>query len=210
MAVRKDKAADLPSVLCADHFYMTEKAIEMLKSNSKLVLATSASREKLIEQAKKSNAQVIIAEYFPITSEVIAASQALKGVVVWGVGYDHINVEAASKRGVYVANTRGSNAESVAEHVFSLLLSLSRKLPQNDAFVRRGNWTSREESGLPTKLRSHDLLNKTLGIIGLGAIGTRVERIAQGFNMRTLAYDPFVRADISKGAMWNWSHLKNF
>jgi len=126
------------------------------------------------------------------------ASQALKGVVVWGIGYDHIDMNAASDRGIYVANTRGSNAESVAEQTFAFILSLSRRLLQANHFVRGGMWITREESGLPNGLIGNDLFRKTIGIIGLGAIGSRVFRIARGFSMHTLACDPYMSIERAK------------
>lgn len=118
--------------------------------------------------------------------------------MVWGVGYDHVDVNAASERGIFVANTSGSNAESVAEQAFSFILALSKRLLKADAFVKGGGWTGLEESSLPTSLVGNDLYGKTLGIIGLGSIGRRVARIGHGFNMRILAYDPYVTNETAK------------
>jgi phosphoglycerate dehydrogenase-like enzyme len=120
------------------------------------------------------------------------SSPELKGIMVWGVGHDHIDLNAASERGICVANTRGSNAESVAEHAIALVLALSRKVCQADAFVRGGGWTNREETGLPSELVTLDLSSKTLGIIGLGTIGGRVAQVAHALGMSVLAHDPFL------------------
>jgi D-3-phosphoglycerate dehydrogenase len=177
---------------------MTDEAIRALESTGKVMWADGEGEDELIEKVRNANAKVVMSEYFKITSRVMDASQVLKGIVVWGVGYDHVDVEAASERGIYVANTRGSNAESVAEHAFALMLGLSRKLLRTEAFVRKGGWVSREEAGLPHELIAHDLSEKTLGIVGLGAIGSRVARIAHGFNMRVLAYDPYVSVEAAK------------
>jgi len=192
---RKFKGKGMPAVVCADHFYMTDEAIEALESAAKLVWADVESEDQLIEKVRKANAKVVISEYAKISGKVMDASTALRGIVVWGVGYDHVDVEAASERGIYVANTRGSNAESVAEHTFALMLGLSRKLLVTDAFVRKGGWMSRTEAGLPHQLIAEDLHGKTLGIVGLGAIGSRVARIAKGFNMKVLTYDPYVSVE---------------
>lgn len=132
---------------------------------------------------------MIISEYFKITGRVMDASPNLKGTVVWGVGYDHVDLDAVSEKELYVANTRGSNAESVAEHVFALMLGLSRKLLRTDAFVREGGWVGCEEAELLHELAAQDLYKKTFGIVGLGAIGSRVANIADGFNMHVFAYD---------------------
>lgn len=192
------KGEKLPVVICADSFYMTDEAMKVLESAGKVILAECKSEDKLVEKLRNANAKVIISEYFPITGRVIDASPTLKGVVVWGVGYDHVDIEAASEKGIYVANTRGSNAESVAEHVFALMLGLSRKLLRTDAFVRKRGWVSREEAGLPHELMAQDSYGKTLGIVGLGAVGSRAARIARGFNMRVLAYDPYVSVEEAK------------
>jgi len=180
---------------------MVDEAMRNLEGVGNVIWVDCKDEDGLVETARKTNPEVIISEYAKITFRVMNASSALKGIVVWGVGYDHIDVEDASKKGIYVANTRGSNAESVAEHVFAFILGLSRKLPQADFFVKKGGWTSREEAGLPHELIAHDLYEKTLGIVGLGAIGSRVARIAHGFNMHVLAYDPYVsiEAAMEKG-----------
>ena len=194
----KSKGKELPAIVCADRFYMADEAISNLESTGKVIWADCKSEDELVETVRNTHAKVIISEYFKITRRVMDASQALRGVMVWGVGYDHVDVEAASNKGIYVANTRGSNAESVAEHVFALMLDLSRKLVRTDAFVRKGGWITREETGLPHELMAQDLYGKTLGIIGFGAIGSRVARIAQGFDMRVLVFDPYVSAETAK------------
>lgn len=188
----------LPSVICADRFYITEHAMKLLESEGKVIWADSESEDEFIKKVRDANAKVIISEYVKITDRVLDASPALKGVVVWGVGYDHIDVEAASERGIYVANTRGSNMESVAEHVFALMVSLSRQLLQGDAFIRRGGWVAREEAKMPRELIGHDLYERTLGIIGLGAIGSRVSTLAHCWDMRVIASDPQVSIETAK------------
>jgi D-3-phosphoglycerate dehydrogenase len=183
------------TVVFADNFFMTEQAIKEIEQFGKVVWANCTTEDEMIKKLQEIKPSVIVSEYFKISDRVLDSSQNLAGIVVWGIGYDHVDVQAASKRGIYVANCRGSNAESVAEHVVALMLSLSRKLCKNDKFVRTGGWISREETGLPKEMMSQDLYGKTLGIIGFGAIGSRVARIAHGFKMRVLAYDPYLKSD---------------
>lgn len=187
-----------PRIICADRFYMSKEAIEALENFGKLIWADCKNEDELVKKVRSTSAELIISEYFEITCRVMDALPNLKGIVVWGVGYDHIDINAASERGIYVANTRGSNAESVAEHVFALMLCLSRKLLRTCNFVRAGEWTTREEAGLPSQLAAQDLYEKILGIVGLGAIGSRVARIAHGFNMHVFAYDPYLSAEVAK------------
>lgn len=177
---------------------MVDDAMNSLKCLGKVLWTDSKTEDELAEKVHSAKAELIISEYFKITDRVMAASPILKGVVVWGVGYNHVDVKAASERGIYVANTRGSNTESVAEHVFALMLALGRKVLLTDAFIKKGKWTRREEEGMPHELIAQDLYQKTLGIIGLGAIGSRVARIADCFNMRVLAHDPYLNSEAAK------------
>ncbi len=101
-----------------------------------------------------------------------------------GVGVDNIDLEAATKRGVLVMSTPGGSSVSVAEHTFALLLALVRELPKFDASMRAGRW---EKSSSGAEVRG-----KTLGLIGLGRIGSEVALRAEAFDMRVLAYDPFI------------------
>jgi len=180
------------SVLFADQVYMSEEDMGRLNDACDVILAECGDEEDLIEAASGGGAWVIISEYVPVTSRVMDASDRLRGIVVYGVGYDHVDVEAATERGLYVANARGANAVSVAEHAFALILAVSRRLIDAHLLVREGGWRRREESSLPEWLRQRDLRGRTLGIVGFGAIGSEVSRIARGFGMRVLAHDPYV------------------
>lgn len=179
-----------PLILCADHFYLSDKALKKLSEAGILVWSKTSKEEDIIREAKE--ATVIASEYGQITSRIIDQAPRLKAISVWGVGYDHVDIEAASNRGISVTNCRGANSESVAEHAFAMLLALSRRVLELDNFVRKGNWKTQQEVGLGPAMIPHDLYGKTIGIIGFGEIGSRVARIARGFNMHIVAYDPYV------------------
>ena len=102
-----------------------------------------------------------------------------------GVGVDNVDVETATRRGIIVLNAPGGNTVSTAEHAFSLLLSVARKIPQADANVRDKKWDKKNFEGV-------ELYNKTLGIIGMGRIGSELSRRAIAFGMRVVAYDPYL------------------
>ena len=104
-----------------------------------------------------------------------------------GVGVDNVDVETATRRGIVVLNAPGGNTISTAEHAFSLLLSVARKIPQADANVRGKNWDKKNFEGV-------ELYNKTLGVIGMGRIGSELSRRAIAFGMRVVAYDPYLSA----------------
>ena len=183
------------TILCADSFYMSEKAMRNLRSVGDVIWANCRSENELVQKTRENNPTVILSEYFKITSKVMDAASSLRAIVVWGIGYDHVDVNSASERGLYVSNTRGSNAESVAEHVFAMIFALTRKVMHEDTFVRKGSWKSGLESDLPVEFLAQDLYKKTLGILGLGAIGSRVARIAHGFDMVVLGHDRYLTED---------------
>jgi len=119
-----------------------------------------------------------------ISAKVIEkAPPTLKVISRYGVGYDQVDIEACGRRGIVVTNTPGVNAESVADLAFGLMLSIARQIPYADEQTKRGGWP---------RITGMELYGKTLGIIGLGAIGRAVARRARGFSMRVLAYDPAI------------------
>jgi D-3-phosphoglycerate dehydrogenase len=125
-----------------------------------------------------------------ITRAVIDAGENLKVICRAGVGLDNVDVKYAQSKGIQVVNTPGASTESVAEHVFALLLSTARGIPRADRAMREGKWIKKELTG--TELRE-----KTFGIIGFGRIGSRLGEIAAAFGMKVLAYDVI---DISERA----------
>jgi D-3-phosphoglycerate dehydrogenase / 2-oxoglutarate reductase len=120
-----------------------------------------------------------------VTHELLAAAPKLQVVGRAGVGIDNIDLDAATESGVLVMNTPGGNAVSVAEHTLALLLALARHVPQLNASIHAGRWEKSGAAG--TEVRG-----KTLGLVGLGRVGSEVARRALAFEMRVLAYDPYV------------------
>ena len=120
-----------------------------------------------------------------VTAELLDAAPKLRVVGRAGVGVDNIDVEAATHRGILVMNTPGGNAVSVAEHTFALMLAMARSVPQSNAAIHAGRWEKSGASG--TELRG-----KTLGLVGLGRVGTEVARRARALEMKILAHDPYV------------------
>jgi len=130
-----------------------------------------------------------------IDSEVFDAAPKLKIVAQYAVGYDNIDVKEATKRGIYVTNTPGVLTETTADFAWALLMAVARKVVEADKCVRSGQW---EVSWHPTLLMGKDVYGATLGIIGLGRIGSAVTKRAKGFNMRILYYDMMRRPDLEK------------
>jgi D-3-phosphoglycerate dehydrogenase len=128
---------------------------------------------------------LIVRSATKVTPELLEAAPRLRVVGRAGVGIDNIDVEAATRRGVLVMNTPGGNAVSVAEHTFALMLAMARSVPQSNASIHAGRWEKSGASG--TELRG-----KTLGLVGLGRVGTEVARRARALEMKILAHDPYV------------------
>lgn len=127
-----------------------------------------------------------------IDAQVIDASPKLKVIANVAVGYDNIDVKAATRKGILVTNTPGVLTETTADLAWALLMATARRLVEADRYLRAGKW---REWGLSLMLGG-DIYGKTLGIVGLGRIGKAVARRARGFDMRLLYYDP-VRADVA-------------
>jgi D-3-phosphoglycerate dehydrogenase len=128
---------------------------------------------------------LIVRSATKVTAALMANAARLRVIGRAGVGVDNVDVDAATRRGVMVMNTPGGNAVSVAEHTFALLLALARSVPQANSSIHAGKWEKSSLSG--TELRG-----KTLGLVGLGRVGTEVARRARALEMKVLAYDPFV------------------
>jgi len=126
-----------------------------------------------------------------VTAELLASAPRLRVVGRAGAGVDNIDVDACTRSGILVMNTPGSNAVSVAEHTFALMLSLARQVPRLAAASHAGRW---EKSGA----MGSELRGKTLGLIGLGRVGFNVARRAHAFEMRVIAHDPYVSPDVAR------------
>jgi phosphoglycerate dehydrogenase-like enzyme len=135
-----------------------------------------------------AEADAMLASVEKMTPDVLAKTK-LRAIARMGVGYDSIDIPAATERGIAVTITPGTLEESVAEHTIALLLGVSRGLVQRDKEVRRGCWTRKP---MPR------MAGKTFGIVGLGRIGRAVAAKAQGLGMKTIAFDPFANADAAK------------
>ena len=118
-----------------------------------------------------------------VTAEVIAAASKLKIIGRAGVGVDNVDVPAATQRGVLVVNSPEGNTIAAAEHALAMMLSLSRHVPQAHAGMRTGKWDRKKYVG-------NELYKKTLGVVGLGKIGSHVARVARAMGMEVIAYDP--------------------
>src|SRR2546429_4134818 len=168
-------------VIVADK--ISDRGVELLKEQPgwNIVLTTKDSLKPEIADADA----LIVRSATKVTAELLAQAKKLRAVGRAGVGVDNIDLDEATKRGVLVMSTPGGNAISVAEHTFALLLALARQVPRLDKAIHEGRWEKSSAAG--TEVRG-----KTLGLIGLGRIGSEVAVRAEAFDMRVLAYDPYI------------------
>ncbi len=159
--------------------------IQLLETEAEVVRPSAVSAAALKEAA--ADVDGILVRVAPIGKEVMDAAPKLKVIGKHGVGYDNIDIPAATERGIAVCSTPEANSEGVANLAITLMLATSRRLLECDAFVRAGRWSGKDE------LMGHELLGKTLSIVGVGRIGARLAQIGQAaFDMKVYAYDPYV------------------
>ena len=180
-----------PKVLIADS--ISQRGIdELARENVLQVTIRTGLNERELAELIPSFSALVVRSQTKVTAEILNAGKELRVVGRAGVGVDNVDVETATRRGVVVLNAPGGNTVSTAEHAFSLLLAVARKIAQADANVRASNWDKKNFEGV-------ELYNKTLGIIGMGRIGTELTRRAIAFGMRVIAYDPYLSASRARG-----------
>ncbi len=139
----------------------------------------AASEDDLIARIGDADVVINIRSFSRFTAEVFRRCPKLRLLSLWGTGTDHVDLPAARQAGVTVTNTPGVAAISIGEHCLALMLAVARQLPRGDAFTRTGEWR---------RLPMAQMHGKTLGIVGLGAIGRQFARLGQGIGMRVIAW----------------------
>ncbi|HWQ16894.1 MAG TPA: phosphoglycerate dehydrogenase [Sulfolobales archaeon] len=172
-------------------------AIKILEEVGDVVMSKKliTSEEELIELARNADALMVVKSVEPVTERVIENAPRLRIIARVGVGYDNVNVKAATRRGIWVT-IAPVNSVAVAEHTLALIFSLARKIPLLDRHVRSGLWY--RTLGIPQNLMGVDLWGKVLGIIGLGRIGREVALRARCLGMKILYYDIVRRKDLEE------------
>ncbi len=161
--------------------------VDLLKQHFDVEVRTDWADGELAEAIGDFDG-ILIRSASKLTADVLANPGRLKAIGRAGVGVDNVDVPAATKRGIIVANAPQSNVVTAAEHTLALLLAMARNVPQAHASLKEGRWDRSKFSGV-------ELEGKVLGILGFGRIGQLVAQRAQGFGMRIVAFDPFVGAE---------------
>lgn len=145
---------------------------------------------KELKSIIKNYQGVIIRSATKMTADILESADNLKVIGRAGVGLDNVDLKVATKKGIVVMNTPAGNTTSTAEHTMSMILALSRNIPQACASMKSGKWERSHFSGV-------ELYGKKLGIIGFGRIGSTVAKFAKSFEMKVLAYDPFLSEEVA-------------
>ena len=163
---------------------IAEPGLELLRSRFEVVEDGESELGEVIGDYDA----IVVRSQTTLDAPLIARATRLKVIGRAGVGLDNVDVDAATRRGIVVANAAESTVDSAAEHAIALLLALARNVPQAHAALTAGTWDRARFTGI-------ELAGKTLGVLGLGRIGRLVARRALGLGMRVVAFDPFVAAE---------------
>lgn len=166
---------------------LSKEGINILSSVAEVDNRFDLKPEELISIIGGYEALVVRSQT-QVTAEVIEAGKKLQVIARAGVGVDNIDVDEATQHGIVVVNAPTANTTAAAEHTLGLILSLARHIPQANATLKAGVWQRNKFMGI-------ELKGKTLGIIGLGNVGSVIARMANGLEMRLIAYDPFISAE---------------
>jgi D-3-phosphoglycerate dehydrogenase len=175
-------------VIVADS--INQKGIDNLKEVAEVIVDTDISPEELLNTISEYEA-IIIRSRTKVTREIIGRADKLKIIARAGVGVDNVDVEAATEKGIMVVNAPESTSITVAEHTMGLMLSAARKIAIADKSVKDGNWDKKRFMGV-------ELRGKTLGVVGMGRIGSQVVKRCKAFEMDVIVYDPYLPKEVAK------------
>ena len=163
---------------------LSENGVERLREHLEVDVRTGLTAEELLEVIPSYDA-LVVRSATKVTADLLERAENLKVVGRAGIGLDNVDVDAATRHGILVVNAPQSNVLSAAEHTLALLLAQARNIPQAHNALVGGSWEREKWQGI-------ELHGKTLGIVGLGRVGTLVAQRASAFGMRLVAYDPYV------------------
>ena len=163
---------------------IAEAGVDLLRSRFEVDVDAESALDEIIGRYDA----IVVRSATKVTADLIDRADRLKVIGRAGVGVDNVDVEAATRRGIIVANAPESTVVSAAEHTVGLLVALARNIPQAHAALKQGRWERKAYGGV-------ELAGKTLGVLGFGRIGQQVARRALGLGMRVVAYDPFVASE---------------
>ena len=189
-AMNLEANGELPRILVTDAF--AAEGLEILRAGAEVREQRGLDEPGLIAALRDGGYDaLVVRSESRVTNAVLGASSTLRVVARAGVGVDNIDVPAATRHGVLVLNMPTGNTVTTAEHTTALLLAMVRSLPQANALLRAGQWERTSFLGM-------ELAGKTLGVVGLGRVGSEVARRALGLSLRVFAYDPYIAPEVAE------------
>ena len=211
----------MPKILIASD--LTENALQKISQYGDLVFVEKGNsvvieKHVVMEKLKKYNPEILIVDASPVDKEVVDCAAKLRGIHCTRGNPVNIDIDYCQEKGILVGNSPARNANAVAEFTFGLILNLMRKISfanrrlMSGEFLLSGHWeeerrkpvddiiwNSSELSQIPYKeFQSHELSGKTLGLVGFGAIGKSIAKLAGAFNMQVLVYDPYIKNEMTE------------
>lgn len=187
-SIWKTRGAISMKVLAADG--ISPKGIELLQKDFQVDVRDKISHEELLDVISEYDA-LLIRSASKVTADVIEKAANLKIIGRAGVGVDNIDIPAATARGIIVINSPGGNTIAATEHTMAMMLSMSRNIPIANETMQKGEWNRKKYVGV-------ELKGKTLGVIGMGRIGSGVAKRCMAFDMDVIAYDPYINEERAK------------
>ncbi len=169
---------------------LADEGVDILREYCNVDVKTGLTEEELIAIIGTYDG-LLVRSGTQVTAEVLAAAEKLKYIGRAGAGVDNINLDAATEKGIIVANAPSGNTLAACEHTLAMMMSLSRNIPQATASVKAGEWKRSQFMGV-------ELNNKVLGIVGFGRIGQELAKRANALEMRCVAYDPYINRERAK------------
>ena len=164
---------------------INKAAVDILRQSAGVDIRQGITPDSLKSIIKRYDA-LIVRSQTKVTADIVDAAEKLQVIGRAGVGVDNIDLEAATRRGIIVVNSPERNVVSTAEHTMAMLLALARQIPKANNMLHAGVWNR--------QLKGFEIRNKTLGVIGLGRVGSKVVEMAKGFRMNIIACDPMIAA----------------
>jgi D-3-phosphoglycerate dehydrogenase len=169
---------------------LAQDGLDALAAELEVDVKTKLSEDELVDIIGDYDA-LVVRSGTKVTARVIEAAERLQIIGRAGVGVDNIDVEKATERGILVVNAPDGNSIAAAEHAIALMFAMARNIPQANASLSCGKWERKQFMGV-------EVTGKTLGVVGMGRIGQHVARRARGLDMRVIAYDPYIAADLAE------------
>ncbi len=181
---------------------LSEEGLKVFKGSKELTVDVKTDlKPDALKEIIKDYDGLVVRSATKVTRDIIEAAKKLKVIGRAGVGLDNVDLEAATQKGIIVMNTPAGNTISTAEHTFSMILALSRNIPQANSSTKKGEWNRSRFMGV-------ELYGKALGVVGFGRIGSEVAKRALSFGMKILAYDPFLSAEVAESIGVEIAELK--